>query len=79
MGYVEDAIVSSTRAVQFDRAGKLEVAAYYYREAARLLHIAYTHGPDNDDKPVWWQKSQEYMERALDIDRKRMLPTFSYS
>lgn len=73
MGYVEDAIVSSTRAVQFDRAGKLEVASYYYREAARLLQIAYTHGPENDDKHVWWQKSQEYEERAMAIDKQRML------
>lgn len=71
MGYVEDAIVSSTRAVEFDRAGKLEVAAYYYREAARLLHIAYTQGPENDDKPIWRQKSQEYMERASVIDKQR--------
>lgn len=71
MGYVEDAIVSSTRAVEFDRAGKLEVASYYYREAARLLHIAYTQGPENDDKSIWWQKSQEYMERAAIIEKQR--------
>lgn len=73
MGYVEDAITSSTRAVEFDQAGQLEVASYYYREAARLLELAYKHAPDNDDKPNWWRKAQEYKARAESLDQQRKL------
>lgn len=71
MGYVEDAITSSTRAVEFDQAGQLEVASYYYREAARLLELAYKHAPDTDDKPNWWRKAQEYKARAESLDQQR--------
>lgn len=71
MGYVEDAIMSSTRAVEFDRAGQLEVAGYYYKEAARLLELAYKHAPDSDDKPNWWTKAQEYKERAETLNQQR--------
>lgn len=70
MGYVEDALTSSTRAVEFDRSGQLEVAAYYYREAARLLDIAYKFAPDDEDKPAWKMKAQEYVDRANALDEK---------
>ncbi|XP_046678914.1 calpain-7-like [Homalodisca vitripennis] len=72
MGYVEEAVTSSTRAVEFDRAGQLEVASYYYREAARLLELAYKHGPENEEKPNWWRKAQEYKDRAEVLNKQRL-------
>lgn len=70
MGYVEDAIVSSSRAVEFDQAGQFEVASYYYKEASRLLELAYKHAPDTDEKPIWWRKAQEYKERAEALNKQ---------
>uniref|UniRef100_A0A1B6DQ37 Calpain catalytic domain-containing protein n=1 Tax=Clastoptera arizonana TaxID=38151 RepID=A0A1B6DQ37_9HEMI len=72
MGYVEDALISSSRAVEFDKTGQFEIASFYYREAARLLSIAYKFSPDDDEKPVWKQKGLEYLNRADLLDQKRI-------
>ena len=43
---LEDIRVLAPRAVQSERAGQLEHAAFFYREAARLLAIAVQMGAE---------------------------------
>ncbi|KAG8229479.1 hypothetical protein J437_LFUL010053 [Ladona fulva] len=67
---VEDALLSSTRAVQFDRNGQFEVASYYYMNAARQLTLAgQTQCPEADS---WKEKAKEYRERAVTLDKLRL-------
>jgi hypothetical protein len=68
---VDDAISSSTRAVNFDNSGQFDVAAYYYREAARLLLLAASTGDRNQSQSVWKDKAKDYLERADVIDKLR--------
>jgi hypothetical protein len=68
-GIVEDALTSSTRAIQFDRDGQQEVAAFYYREAARFLELAVSGTADVGNKESWTKKAAEYKERAEALDQ----------
>lgn len=68
-GIVEDALVSSTRAIQFDRDGQYEVAAFYYREAARFLELAVSSTADDGNKESWTNKAAEYKMRAQALDQ----------
>jgi hypothetical protein len=68
-GIVEDALTSSTRAIQFDRDGQHEVAAFYYREAARFLKLAVSGTADDGNKESWTKKAAEYEERAQALDQ----------
>jgi hypothetical protein len=68
-GIVEDALVSSTRAIQFDRDGQHEVAAFYYREAARFLEMAVMGTADDGNKELWTNKVAEYKMRAQALDQ----------
>ncbi|XP_071446361.1 calpain-7-like [Hetaerina americana] len=67
---VEDALVSSTRAVQFDRNGNFEVASYYYMHAARQLALA--SDSQNPESESWKEKADQYIERALVLDKLRL-------
>ncbi|CAG2066380.1 unnamed protein product, partial [Timema podura] len=66
---VEDALTSSSRAVQFDKDGKQEVAAFYYREAAKFLDLAVKSAGDGVNKESWQNKAEEYKERAKELDQ----------
>jgi hypothetical protein len=68
-GIVEDALVSSTRAIQFDHDGQNEVAAFYYREAARFLEMAVSGAADDGNKEQWTNKATEYKMRAQALDQ----------
>lgn len=68
-GLVEDALTSSTRAIQFDRDRQHEVAAFYYREAARFLELAISGTADDGNKESWTKKAAEYKERAQALDQ----------
>ena len=63
-GIVEDALTSSTRAIQFDLDGQHEIAVFYYREAAKFLELAISGTPDREKKESWTKKAAEYKERA---------------
>jgi hypothetical protein len=67
-GIVEDALTSSTRAIQFDRDGQHEVAAFYYREAARFLELGVSGTFDDGNRESWIRKATEYKERAEALD-----------
>ncbi|XP_023726800.1 calpain-7 isoform X2 [Cryptotermes secundus] len=71
-GLVEDALTSSTRAIQFDRDRQHEVAAFYYREAARFLELAISGTADDGNKESWTKKAAEYKERAQALDQLRL-------
>lgn len=65
--FLEDAIESAKRAVQFDSDGKAEPAAYFYNVAARLLLKA-AEASENDDKSESLKvKAQEYEARAQSL------------
>lgn len=65
---IEDALTSSTRAVQFDKSGQYEIAAYYYREASRFLNIAAGCSTDAEQQESWRSKAAEYICRAIQLD-----------
>lgn len=65
-------MTSSTRAIQFDRDGQHEVAAFYYREAARFLELAVSGTADDGNKESWTKKAAEYKERAQALDQLRL-------
>jgi hypothetical protein len=67
-GMLEDALTSSTRAIQFDRDGQHEVAVFYYREAAKFLELAVSGTTDGEKKDSWTKKATEYKERAQALD-----------
>ncbi|KAF4526491.1 hypothetical protein B566_EDAN013779 [Ephemera danica] len=72
-GLIEDAVGSSTRAVQFDSAGQFDVASYFYREAARLLLLAAKSGdPQGLQAQGFQDKAKEYLERADTLDKQKM-------
>jgi hypothetical protein len=68
-GILEDALTSSTCAIKFDRDGQHEVAAFYYREAARFLELAISGTFDDGNKESWTKKAAEYKERAWALDQ----------
>jgi hypothetical protein len=68
-GIVEDALVSSTRAIQFDHGGQHEVAAFYYREAARFLQMAISATCGDEAAKSWKNKADEYIARAQALDQ----------
>ena len=63
-GLIEDALTSSTRATNFDREGKYEVAAYHYKEAATFLELAASGSEDAASSDSWKKKAAEYKNRA---------------
>jgi len=67
-GILEDALTSSTRAIQFDRDGQYEVALFYYREAAKFLELAIVGTVDESSKDSLTKKAAEYKERAQALD-----------
>ncbi|KAJ9584384.1 hypothetical protein L9F63_021278 [Diploptera punctata] len=67
-GLMEDAVMSSTRAIHFDREGQLEVAAFYYKEAARILEFAASESEDTVSRESWLKKADEYKGRALALE-----------
>lgn len=72
-GLVDDAISSSTRAVQFDNSGQCDAAAYYYREAARFLLLAANAGGDEEQtQSSWKDRAKEYLDRAAALDQLSM-------
>ncbi|GFG37190.1 hypothetical protein Cfor_09323 [Coptotermes formosanus] len=71
-GMLEDALTSSTRAIQFDRDGQHEVAVFYYREAAKFLELAVSGTTDGEKKDSWTKKATEYKERAQALDELRL-------
>jgi len=67
-GILDDAVTSSTRAIQFDRDGQYEVALFYYREAAKFLELAILGTADGSNKESLTKKAAEYKERAQALD-----------
>jgi len=67
-GILEDAMTSSTRAIQFDRDGQYEVAVFYYHEAAKFLELAILATADGSNKESLRKKAAEYKERAQALD-----------
>lgn len=60
----QDVVESASRAVQFDKDGKLDIAIYYYVDAAEVLKTALSQGssfPSGDDK------IEEYLKRAEEL------------
>ncbi|XP_063233327.1 calpain-7-like [Bacillus rossius redtenbacheri] len=71
---LEDVLTFSSRAVQFDRAGQHEVAAYYYREAAGFLDLAVRDATDEAGAETWRRRAQEYRDRAEALDELKRSP-----
>ena len=63
-GIIEDALTSSTRAINFDREGRHEVAAFYYKEAAMFLELAVSKSESDGNRDSWVKKAAEYRNRA---------------
>ncbi|XP_065200256.1 calpain-7-like [Planococcus citri] len=64
MDYAEDAIKASTRAVECDTKGEYRLAVYYYKQAMKLLELAYKEEPDHPDAVTWCKKTHEYADRS---------------
>lgn len=62
--HAKDAIGISTKAVEYDKAGQLKAAIYFYKQSVRLLDVALTEDPNNSDAQSWVKRMQEYENRA---------------
>ncbi|GLH15299.1 Calpain-7 [Gryllus bimaculatus] len=67
-GLVEDAQTSATRAIQFEKSGQIEVAQFYYKEAAHFLTLATSAHPQNENVAVWSSHAKKYSERAEQLN-----------
>ncbi|KAJ8879054.1 hypothetical protein PR048_019660 [Dryococelus australis] len=70
---LEDVHTFSGRAVQFDKAGQHEIAAYYYREAASILDLAVKDAADEADAEAWQQRARDYRSRADILNKMKCL------
>lgn len=67
---LENAMASASRAVTFDSAAQHGPACYYYREAARLLHMVISSGgSDPASHEGWMQKARDYLDRADALEK----------
>lgn len=74
-GLVEDAQISAARAVNFEKSKQVEVAAYYYKEASRLLLLAVSTNPNDGDVDTWKNLAVKYSERALQLNAIKQIQT----
>lgn len=66
---VENALVSSKKAVHFDQLGNYQAASYYYREAAKYLENAVLNNLGSAvDVEQWKNTSLKYTDRANALD-----------
>ncbi|EFA09011.1 calpain-7 [Tribolium castaneum] len=70
MSLIEDAVEAAKKAVQFDQEGKTEASIYYYEAASALLERAAT-SLDSDKAKSFKTKSNEYKNRALELQNAR--------
>lgn len=64
MEFAEEAIKVSSRAVNCDTKGEYRAAVYYYKEALKLLELAYKELPNHPDAVNWCKKMHEYADRS---------------
>lgn len=66
---IENALVSSKKAVQFDQLGNYQAASYYYREAAKYLENAVRNNLGSAGEIEQWENtSLKYVDRANALD-----------
>ncbi|KAK6617934.1 hypothetical protein RUM43_014163 [Polyplax serrata] len=66
---VENALISSQRAINFDKLGNVEAAIYYYGEAVKYLEAAISDGGGNGDEISKWKgASSRYKERIRALE-----------
>ncbi|GJQ86062.1 hypothetical protein Trydic_g10262, partial [Trypoxylus dichotomus] len=74
--YLEDAISYATRAVEFDRDGKIDPAIYFYTVSSKLLLKAAGECPQRQDSLRG--KSREYKARADALEESKNKPAVDY-
>lgn len=85
MSYAENALSLASRAVEFDLNGQKKASIYYYKEAVKLLELAYLNEPNHPDTVSWCKKMHEYEDRAqslqyhLDTESESSLSTMNTS
>lgn len=61
---IENAFISSQRAISFDKRGNIQAAIYYYNEAIRYLQIGINSNYDDENDTTEWKNALEkYQER----------------
>lgn len=69
---VENALISSKKAVQFDQLGNYQAASYYYREASKYLEIAINSKLGSSTEVEQWDKTAvKYLQRAKALEDLR--------
>lgn len=82
--HAKDAIGISTRAVEYDKAGQLKAAVYFYKQSVRLLDLALGEEPNHPDAQSWVKRMHEYENRAQFLqyqgkaNKTLILKTFLY-
>lgn len=74
--YLEDTLSYVTRAVEFDRNGKIEPAIYFYTVSSKLLQKAANECPERQDSLL--NKSREYKERSNALEEAKQKPVTDY-
>lgn len=62
---VENALVSSKRAINFDKEGNVKAAIYYYNEAIKYLDLAIANNYERTNETLKWKNALlQYKERV---------------